>query len=317
MCCKSIAFLMKWHFSLDIFLILWYIGSAEYSVRVKKMHNEYNNSKFPGGITKEKRRLLDLLNREQRGPFSISRAAEILGINYTRVSRLLAFWTSQGWLTRIQRGLYITVPLGTVDPSKRKEDAWIIAAKVFAPCYIGGWSACEHWGLTEQIFKDIMVFTSHKERKRKKQIHETVFILKVVKEDRLFGVNTVWRRQFRVNVSDPSRTIVDILNDPSIGGGIRNITDVLVNYFEWEHKNEEKLTAYINRIDNRAIYKRLGYIIEVMNLDQPRMIEICRSNISKGYSKLDPTVPAKGKILRRWNLLINVTLGKRQNDDRP
>ena len=276
------------------------------------MHNEYNNYRFPGGITKEKRKLLDRLNREQRGPFTVSQAAEILGIDYAKTSRLLAFWALQGWLTRIRRGLYITVPLGSIDPTKRKEDAWIIAAKIFSPCYIGGWSACEHWELTEQIFKDIVVFTSHKERKRKKQIHGTVYIVKVVKDDRLFGTNTVWRRQFGVSVSDPSHTIVDILNDPSIGGGIRNIADILVNYFEGEHKNEEKLLDYIARIDNRAIYKRLGYIVEAMNLNQSRIIEICRSNISKGYSKLDPTSSGKGRILRRWNLLINVTLGLRE-----
>jgi hypothetical protein len=32
---------------------------------------------------------------------------------------------------------------------------WLVAHKLFSPCYIGGWIAAHHWGLTEQIFNSI------------------------------------------------------------------------------------------------------------------------------------------------------------------
>ena len=45
-------------------------------------------------------------------------------------------------------------------------------------------------------------------------------------------------------VSDPSRTIVDVLDDPSLGGGIRNVADVLREYFQGEHRDDELLVEY-------------------------------------------------------------------------
>jgi predicted transcriptional regulator of viral defense system len=275
---------------------------------VNKMRYEYTNSNEPGGILRNNRRLLDLLNRKQKGPFKISDAANILGIDYKKASRLLAHWASRGWLSRVRKGLYITVPLGTIKPADRREDPWIVAARIFEPCYIGGWSACEHWGLTEQIFKDIIIFTSRKIRERRIKIQDTQYIIKVVKNDKLFGTNIVWREQTKVGISDPTRTLIDILDDPSIGGGMRHISEVVKNYFKGEHKDEDKLPKYMERLNNRTIYKRLGYLIETLNLNFPGIIKICQFNLSKGYSTFDPTVSAKGQFLRRWNLQVNVKI---------
>lgn len=272
------------------------------------MRSKYNKLAIPGGITKENRKLLDLLNRQQKGPFTPQDAVEILGIDYTKSIRLLAYWTERGWLVRVRKGLYITVPLGSINPAERREDSWIIAASLFEPCYIGGWSACEHWGLTEQIFKDLVVITAHKIRERKISIQETPFILKRVQKEKIFGTKIVWRQQTKVKVSDPSRTLVDILDDPSIGGGMRHIAEIVSQYLEGEYKDTGKLFDYIKMINNRTVYKRLGYIVETLNLKYPSLIETCQANISKGYSLLDPTISAKGPFLRRWNLQVNVSI---------
>ncbi|MCH7760531.1 type IV toxin-antitoxin system AbiEi family antitoxin domain-containing protein [candidate division TA06 bacterium] len=109
----------------------------------KNMHFKYTKSKVPGGISEKNRRLLDALHREQNGPFTITDVAKSWSMDRTRVGRLLAYWASRGWLSRIRKGLYITVPLGAMDPAKRREDPWIVATRIFGPCYIGGWSACD------------------------------------------------------------------------------------------------------------------------------------------------------------------------------
>ena len=273
------------------------------------MRREYTSINTPGGILKDNRRLLDLLNRKQKGPFTISEAVDMLGMSYRKTSRLLAYWASRGWLTRVRKGLYITVALGTISPASRKEDPWVVAAHILEPCYIGGWSACEHWGLTEQIFKDIVVFTSHRVRNRKMSIQDTLYIVKVVRPEKLFGTSTVWREQTKVRVSDPTRTLVDVLDDPSIGGGMRHVAEVVRQYFEREHKDEVELLDYVKRLSNRTIYKRLGYLVETLTLEAPNIIDTCQLNLSKGYSTFDPTVSGKGRFLRRWNLQINVTVG--------
>jgi len=105
-----------------------------------------------GGITEAHRRLLPQLHRTGMQPFTVSEAAEIMDIDHPRAGRLLIYWASRGWLSRIRRGFYIPVPLSAQHPSSRREDPWIIAMQLYRTAYIGGWSACEHWALTEQIF---------------------------------------------------------------------------------------------------------------------------------------------------------------------
>jgi predicted transcriptional regulator of viral defense system len=272
------------------------------------MREQYTKITVAAGISKHNRELLDKLNQKEKGPFTISDLCGMLDINEDKARRLASYWVARGWLSRVRRGLFITVPLGAVKPSERKEDPWIVASNIFSPCYIGGWSACEHWGLTEQIFKDIVVFSSRKVRKRKVEVQETTYIVRNIKKEKLFGLKTVWRGQTKANVSDPSRTIVDILNEPYLGGGIRNASIVLKEYFEGESRDEAKILDYISKTGNRTIYKRLGYLIEALKIDASKTVAACKKNISLGYSNLDPSLPKTGKIYRRWNIRINASL---------
>ncbi len=273
------------------------------------MRKEYTRIKINGaGISKRNRALLDKLNREVKRPFTVFEVSKILKMRIDKARRLVTYWVLRGWLTRIKKGLFITVPLGAISPAERKEDPWIVATVVFEPCYIGGWSACEYWGLTDQIFKDIVVFTTRKSRKQKTEIQRTTYIVRNIKKEKIFGTKTIWRGQTRINVSDASRTLVDILNEPYLGGGIRNVAIILKEYFGGENKDDVRILDYISKLGNRAVYKRLGYLLEILKIDSPKIIAICKSNISSGYSKIDPSLPKRGKILRRWNLWVNAVL---------
>lgn len=278
---------------------------------MKKRGSQYTNLAAPAGIEKPNRLLLDKLHQQVRGPFTVTEAAGALGMETHRAGRLLAHWASQGWLSRLRKGLYVTVPLGTQSPAQWSEDPWIVAHHLFEPCYIGGWSACEHWGLTEQIFREIVIFTTRKVRNRRVTVKETPFLLRVILPQKLFGTTSVWWQQAKVQVSDPSRTVADLLNDPSIGGGMRFIAEILENYFGSEHRDDTALIKAISRLGNRTAYKRLGYLVETLKVDAPKLLRACRANLSKGYSLLDPTVKAKGQIVRRWNLRVNVDISPR------
>ena len=275
------------------------------------MDYEYTKSNNIGGISKNKREALDLLNRKLTGPFRINDVMKLLNISYVKAAHLLAYWASTGWLTRIKKGLYSTVPLGAESPKSRVEDPWIVANKVFQPCFIGGWSACEHWGFTEQIFDSIVVFTSQRVRKSKVQIQQRTFILKYVNRKKFFGTKSIWRGQTKLQISDPIKTIVDILNDPYIGGGMKHIAMIVANYFGSESREDSKLIDYMKKIKNKTIYKRLGYLIEILELDADNLLRACKRNISKGYSIFDPSISSTGKIVRRWNLRVNVQVEKK------
>ena len=261
------------------------------------------------GISGRNRRLLTALHRSVSGPFSVEEAASALSLGIPRTHRLLSYLVDRGWLLRLRRGLYSLVPLEAAHAQEWVEDPWVVASRLYgADSYIGGWSACEHWDLTEQIFRDTVVITSRRLRSANDEVQGFTFRVKRIKPDMIFGVRAVWRGRTRVNVSDPSRTVADALSDPSLGGGIRHVGDVLGTYFESEHLDEDLLVGYVDRLGNRTAFKRLGFLAETLEVGSPAFLQRCQDGMSTGTSLLDPSLPAEGRYLRRWNLRVNANV---------
>ena len=143
------------------------------------------------GLSERNRARLAALSRSLPGPFTAEDAAPVLGVGHAEAAGLLGHLAAQGWLSRVRRGLFSVVPLDAVAPSKWRADPWLVADKLFAPCYIGGWSACEHWNLTEQLFRSIVVVTAVPQRTVHKTIQGTDFRLAVRKPAAIFGTRPV------------------------------------------------------------------------------------------------------------------------------
>ncbi len=264
--------------------------------------------KIIAGISDKYRTILDEMHRAFSGPFSGPEVAARLHLPNDKTVFLMSYFERKGWLSRIRRGLYVLVPLGTANPSEYKKHPWIVANRVFDPCYIGGWSAAGHWEYTDQIFNSIVVFTSRRFRSKTMLIQGTEYILKFVGNPYLGRTKNVWLENKKIQVSDPIQTLADILDDPSLGGGIRLVAEILKSYFESEHRSDDVITDYIETKKNKSIYKRLGHLIDVMNIDAANLKNQCLERISAGYSLLDPGVEAKGAFVRKWNLKVNVEI---------
>jgi predicted transcriptional regulator of viral defense system len=257
------------------------------------------------GLGPRHRERLAAMHRSLPGPFTADDAAVTLGIPREEAARIVGYLASKGWLSRIRRGLFTVVPLEAVTPEAWRADPWLVAARLFEPCYVGGWSACEHWSLTEQLFRAILVVTSTPQRKAEITVQGTPFRVVTRSKKLLFGTRRVWRGRSHVEVSDPSRTVVDLLDNPSIGGGLRSVADVLDVYFSSEHRDDRLVVDYGDRLDNRAVFKRLGYLLEALEIEAPVLIEACLTRKSAGLSKLDPSIRENGRITNRWGLRIN------------
>lgn len=266
----------------------------------------YAENEAVSGVSGTRREHLMVLHRTFSGPFNAAQAASALGMDVAKTRRLLAALAAGGWLSRVRQGWYITVPLDASVPSDWREDPWIVAATLYAPCYIGGWSACEHWGLTDQLFNVTYVVAGKKVAQTDPTIQGARFVVRSVSDELLFGTRRVWRRRTPVDVSDPSRTVVDIMDAPAAAGGALHAVEVLRAYFESEYADERMLLEYGDRLGRGTMFKRLGYLVEHEQLGTEALIEACRARISKGISRLDPDGPEAGGIVSRWNLRINV-----------
>ncbi|MCB9334310.1 MAG: type IV toxin-antitoxin system AbiEi family antitoxin domain-containing protein [Lewinellaceae bacterium] len=262
--------------------------------------------KSKGKSSKSRQRLSRLI-REGGELFTVDKAAEILGMSNDDAAKTLARWRNQGWLTRIKRGVYAAVPLEADTTAQAIEDAWILIPKLFEPAYVGGWSAAEHWDLTEQIFKDIYVYTSRPVAKRKQTYHNISFVVTHIPVKYQFGTKPVWKKEIKILVSDPTRTIVDILADPKAGGGIQHTVDCLREYFKSTHFNESQLIEYATRLGNGAVFKRLGFLASQLLGEEAPLIHACLSQLTKGNAKLDPSQKAD-KLVTKWRLFIPINL---------
>ncbi len=266
----------------------------------------YTNMNVPSGIGKLDRERITAILRGAEHTVSVAEAAAILRVPQQRASQLLARWAAKGWFTRIKQGVYIPIPLESDTTEISLENPWIIAERLYQPCYIGAWSAATHWGLTEQIFRATVVFTVKKLRAHQPIIKGTHFLVHTISEQAMFGLRPIWYGQIKVLVSDPTRTMLDLLSNPKLGGGIRSSVDMFINYLKSEHKNLLLLIDYARRFKNGAVFKRLGFLLEQYQPDETEIIAVCKKLLTTGNVKLDPQLDAT-KLITRWRLWIPET----------
>jgi len=274
-----------------------YIALAYFHRKCENEHMSYIDDPIP-----KTRQELSKLVREAGDVMDIARASEVLKLDKTATAKKLARWAEQGWLRRITKGVYVAASLDMLASETVLSDPWVLVPALFEPAYIGGRTAAEHWDLTEQIFNDIVVMTTRSVRTKTQQHHGVTFSLKHIMPSKLFGTKALWRENTRVNVSDPHRTIVDMLDDPMIGGGIQHVADCLHVYLKRPDRSDERLIEYADRLGNGAVFKRLGFLIEE-HKEHRALQAMCADRLTKGNARLDPAMP-RGKIVGRWRLLV-------------
>jgi len=241
--------------------------------------------------------------RETGEVFTVTAAAQCLGISSDKTAKTLARWAKQGWLTRIKRGLYVVIPIDASSADRVLEDIWVLIPELYDSCYVGGWTAAEYWDLTEQIFHDICVLTESAQTKKRLKVQNTTFVSTKVRPQMVFGTKTIWKHSKKLQISDPHKTIIDMLYDPNLGGGIQHVVACFKEYQRSEHCNFNKLGDYAERCQNGAIFKRLGFLAERYLGDDHTLTLLCRNNLSQGNSYLDPALK-KGPLITRWSLFI-------------
>lgn len=240
-------------------------------------------------------------------------AARALELPRRDAAKVLSRWLKQGWLRRVGWGTYVPVSLDLLQSEHVVADPWVLVPALFSPAYVGGRTAAEHWDLTEQIFRDIVVITAQSVRARKQLRHGVAFTLKHVKKEKIFGTKTIWRGRTKILVSDVHRTIVDILDDPALGGGIQHVADCVSTYFKRSDRDDRKLIEYADHLGNGAVLKRLGFLAELSGAGEA-LLSMCRSRLTKGNAKLDPALKCP-RLISRWKLRVPESWTRGDKDD--
>ena len=247
------------------------------------------------------RRIASLL-KYTSGFIRVDDAMNALGLTRTQATRLLTNWNNQGIIRRISHGVYVPLNPSSLGQVQILEDPWMIVPELFNRAYIGGWSALEHWGLTEQVFRSVCVMTSKRTKKGDHLIQGVNFYLKHIQPKLIFGTKGIWRDHVKVEVSDPHKTILDIIDDPYLGAGLQHLLDSFKESVNIYEKDIANLFTYADIVNNGAIYKKLGYLSELLKLDS-KWINRCKLGLTEGYANLGNSHKNR-KLVTRWRLWI-------------
>ena len=247
------------------------------------------------------RQRLGFVLRNTGSIFTVAEVADALSVERVDASKMLSRWATQGWVVRLRRGVYAAVPLKSSGGDVVLENPWVIVPVLFDTAYIGGWSAAEHWDLTEQIFSSVCVLTAGNIRSKHHTIGGTRFVLTSMRNDRHFGTRFEWVGNQRIAVSDPEKTIIDMFYRPSLGGGMQHAAECFRHLMRASQGDTAKLVEYSQRFGSGAVNKRLGLIGEVMSLNE--FAQNLSTRKSAGNVQLDPKNPGD-RLITRWGVWV-------------
>lgn len=209
------------------------------------------------------------------------------------------------WLQRLDRGVYLLVPLEAGPERFWSESPLVIAPFLIQPAAVAYWSALHYWQMTEQMPR--VTFVQSTKRKQDLDILGVRFQFISIKKDRFFGVTERKMNEKKFLVTDREKTLIDCAARPELSGGIIQLSQSLQN----EHAQVDwaKLDRYLNEWGGGTVVKRLGYLVDTLNIslpDREHRLSYWRSLITRGISLLEPGSGKNGPTVTAWQIKVNV-----------
>jgi len=273
------------------------------------MHHISPSQADVGGLGKTERAVLTALAALERPAVT---AADVVrrGLGRQAANLALSRLAQKGWLRRLRRGSYAVVPLSSASGQPVVEDPLAVAMHLYAPCFISGWTAAQHWELTEQIYNAIAVYSARPQRRSSHQVGGVTYRVRRVPKESIFGTTKVWSGTVAVLMATVHRTVIDVLDAPEMGGGGRQTLDIVRAYWRRKDAAPDVLFDLAAKLGRGTIFKRLGFTAERFGRPSAAWLEACRARLSEGVSLLDPAGPRRGPIVSRWRLRINLPLAE-------
>jgi len=261
-----------------------------------------------GGLGRTEREVLGLLAALGRPTVGAAHVMAAHPMSRSAANLLLSRLARKGWLRRVRRGAYGVVPLSSSAAEPPLEDPFEVAMQLFGPCYVSGWSAAEHWGLSEHHCPAVTVFSAKPQRRGMLEIGGVSYRVRRVRRDTIFGTTRVRAAPVPIEMADIHRTIIDVLDAPEMGGGGPHVIDIVEAYLERAEADPQVLLQYAVRLGRGTVFKRLGLAAEMAGRADEGWLLVCRDLLTAGVSLFDPAGELSGPIVSRWRIRLNIPL---------
>ncbi|MFO7763597.1 MAG: hypothetical protein R6V61_07690 [Wenzhouxiangellaceae bacterium] len=118
-------------------------------------------------------------------------------------------------------------------------------------------------------------------------------------------------RSENIRISDIEKTVIDCLTFPQHCGGITEIAKGI--WIVKEKIDQKKLLSYVKRQEKNVVVKRLGYLLEILNIGDSDINLELKKYVKDRYDLFDPTLSLKRINKNNWRLIDNV--GQKQIKD--
>lgn len=211
----------------------------------------------------------------------------------------------RGIATRVKPGLYVLVPSELGREKTYLGNPYVLGREIIYPhdYYVSHGSAMEIHRMTTH--PQLAVTVSTPVLRRPLWVLGTEYRFVRWRPDRAFGIESVWvTKQDAVRVSNIERTVVDGLEKPRYCGGVVEVAAGL-----WRRRGDidlRRLSAYAVELGVAAVCKRLGFMLELLEMGDPVVLDPLRKRSGGPYVLLDPLLPADGSYLARWRVRVNL-----------
>ena len=221
------------------------------------------------------------------------------------IRELLSDMTRRGLLMRIKDGVYWIIPYEQ-DPEKFMPDWHLLAENLVngTKHYIGYYSAMQIHNLITQPSLKEQVVVAEQLRPSEIKIKDVPIQFIFHNEKHFFGSKKIWIDSYnKVLCSDLEKTIIDCLFKPDYAGGIVEVARAI--FISRAKLDYTKLLEYAVKFDSQAVIKRLGFILELLEINSP-IIEQLHKLKTASYVVLDTELPRNGRHISRWSIQQNL-----------
>jgi predicted transcriptional regulator of viral defense system len=248
--------------------------------------------------------LLTGITRQGKRIFIYEDAVKVYGSSGRRLRELLSTLVKRGWLRRIENGKYLILPFEAGREGEWTEHEFIIASYLVEPYYIGFRSALNYYGYTEQVSRTVFIISTRRKLNPTLEISGVTYRFIYMNQRKFFGATQITLNGYSVNISDREKTIVDCLDRLEYAGGITEVAKAIS--YGREELDFVKIAEYAMKTGNGAVSKRLGYLLEKLEIKSDAAISKLRENIGNSYALLDTLASRNGRHIQRWKVILNV-----------